>query len=68
MPHRETGEAALDVRGEQERRCRGTCCRLRAIQLLHDERRLLGKLAVSVLFGVAIPSLARLDAPQVELR
>jgi hypothetical protein len=44
VPHREAGEAALDIRGEQERRCRVTCCWLRAIQLPHDERRLLGKL------------------------
>ena len=44
VPHREAGKATLDIRGEQERRCRVTCCWLRATQLLHDERRLLGEL------------------------
>jgi hypothetical protein len=40
VPHREAGAAALDLRHEPEQRCCRTICGLRAIELLHDERRL----------------------------
>jgi len=45
VPYREAGAAALDIRGQQKQQP-GASRGLRTIELLHDERRLLGKLAL----------------------
>ena len=54
VPHRQAGEATFDLRRQQEQPCGGAVRGLRAIELLHDERRLLDQLGLCVPSGAAI--------------
>src|SRR5271157_4091348 len=57
VPHRKAGEAALNVRREQEQQRGGG---LRAIKLLHDERRLRGELGPRTLHPRGLAAIQRL--------